>query len=59
MRPPVEVSADGVGVVSHVGARLLADLADRTTLTAWLSEVFASRTVPQAAHDPGLWGSKT
>ena len=27
-RPSVEVSADGVGVVSHVGARLLADVAD-------------------------------
>jgi len=36
-RPGVEVSADGTGVVSHVGARLLADLADRTTLTAQLS----------------------
>jgi hypothetical protein len=52
-RPRVEVSADGVGVVSHVGARLLADLADRTTLTAQLSTVFASRTAPQTAHDPG------
>jgi hypothetical protein len=47
------VSADGAGVVSHVGARLLADLADRTTLTGHLSEVFASRTAPQTAHDPG------
>jgi hypothetical protein len=52
-RPLIEVSADGVGVVSHVGARLLADLADRTTLTARLSEVFAARTAPQTAHDPG------
>jgi hypothetical protein len=47
------VSADGAGVVSHVGARLLADLADRTTLTGRLSELFASRTAPQTAHDPG------
>jgi hypothetical protein len=47
------VSADGVGVVSHVGARLLADLADRTTLTAQLSTVFSARTRPQRAHDPG------
>ena len=53
IRPPVEVSADGVGVVSHVGARLLADLADRMTLTRGLSLVFASRAAPQAAHDPG------
>ena len=52
-RPPVEVSADGVGVVSHVGARLLADLADRSTLTAQLSEVFAARIAPQVVHDPG------
>ncbi len=52
-RPAVEVSADGVGVVSHAGSRLLADLADRTTLTAQLSAVFAARTAPQTAHDPG------
>jgi Transposase DDE domain group 1 len=47
------VSADGAGVVSHVGARLLADLADQSTLTAQLSAVFAHRTAPQTAHDPG------
>jgi hypothetical protein len=47
------VSADGTGVVSHVGARLLADLADRTTLTGQLSGMFASRIAPQTAHDPG------
>lgn len=52
-RPKLEVSADGVGVVSHAGSRLLADVADRTTLTAQLSAVFASRTAPQTAHDPG------
>jgi hypothetical protein len=52
-RPPVEVSADGVGVVSHVGARLVADLADRTTLTAHLSAVFAGRVARQTGHDPG------
>jgi len=47
------VSADGVGVVSHAGSRLLADLADRTTLTAQLSAVFTGRVAPQTAHDPG------
>jgi Transposase DDE domain group 1 len=52
-RPPVEVSADGTGVVSHVGARLLADLADQTTLTGRLSAIFAGRTARQTAHDPG------
>jgi Transposase DDE domain group 1 len=52
-RPPVEVSADGVGVVSHAGSRLLVDLADQTTMTGQLSAVFAHRTAPQTAHDPG------
>jgi Transposase DDE domain group 1 len=52
-RPAVEVSADGICVVSHVGARLLADLADRTTLTAQLSTVFSARTAPQTTHDSG------
>jgi Transposase DDE domain group 1 len=52
-RPRVDVSADGAGVVSHAGSRLIADLADQTTLTAQLSAVFAHRTVPQTAHDPG------
>jgi Transposase DDE domain group 1 len=40
-------------VVSHAGSRLLADLADQTTLTGQFSAVFAGRTAPQTAHDPG------
>jgi hypothetical protein len=48
-RPAVEVSADGAGVVSHAGSRMLADLADRTTLTGQLSAVFAGRVPPQTA----------
>jgi len=40
-------------MVSHAGSRLLADLADRSTLTAQLSAVFADRVAPQTAHDPG------
>ena len=32
-RLKITVIADGNGVVSHAGSRLLADLADRTTLT--------------------------
>jgi hypothetical protein len=51
-RPPIKVSADGVGVVSHIGTRLLADLADRCTLTAELSGVFGV-VAPQTVHDPG------
>lgn len=31
--PKITVTPDGAGVVSHAGSRLLADLADRTTLT--------------------------
>jgi hypothetical protein len=49
----VLVSATGVGVVSHAGSRLLADLADRSGLTRELSEVFADALTPQTAHDPG------
>jgi hypothetical protein len=52
-RPAVVVSADGVGVVSHAGSRLLADVADKSTLTAQLSAVFAGRAAPQTLHDPG------
>ena len=35
-RPKITATADGEGVVSHAGSRLLADVADRTTLTAQL-----------------------
>jgi hypothetical protein len=47
------VSADGRGVVSHAGSRLLADLADRTTLTGELSRTLAGLARPRAVHDPG------
>ena len=36
-RPKIMVTADGQGVVSHAGSRLLADLADRASLTGELS----------------------
>ncbi|AEA28871.1 transposase IS4 family protein (plasmid) [Pseudonocardia dioxanivorans CB1190] len=52
-RPKIIVSADGDGVVSHVGSRLLADVADRTTLTGELSEVLAGLRRPRTRHDPG------
>ena len=52
-RPRLVVSADGRGVVSHAGCRLLADLADRTTLTGRLSAVLARLGRPRAVHDPG------
>ncbi|MDQ4021577.1 MAG: transposase [Actinomycetota bacterium] len=52
-RPKITVTADGQGVVSHAGSRLLADVADRTTLTGELSEVLAELCKPRARHDPG------
>ena len=36
-RPKITATTDGEGVVSHVGSRLLADVADRTTLTGRLA----------------------
>jgi hypothetical protein len=47
------VSTDGRGVVSHVGSRLLAELADRSTLTGQLSAALAGLGRPRAVHDPG------
>jgi hypothetical protein len=47
------VSADGRGVVSHAGSRLLADLADRTTLAGELSAALAGLGRPRGRHDPG------
>ena len=52
-RPKITVTADGTGVVSHAGSRLLADLANRSTLTAELSEALAGVRRPRAVHDPG------
>jgi hypothetical protein len=52
-RPKITVAADGQGVVSHAGSRLLADVADRTTLTGELSQVLAWLCKPRARHDPG------
>ncbi len=52
-RPKITVTADGEGVVSHAGSRLLADVADKTTLTAQLAEDLAGLRKPRARHDPG------
>jgi len=52
-RSKLVVSADGRGVVSHAGSRLLADLADRTSLTARLSQALVGLARPRARHDPG------
>lgn len=49
----VEVTADGEGLVSHAGAALLVELADRAGLTAALSEALAGKRERRSAHDPG------
>jgi Transposase DDE domain group 1 len=48
--PKVVVSADGRGVVSHVGARLLADVAQATGLVAGFDEVARTRRVRRSTH---------
>ena len=53
LRSRVTVTADGAGVVSHAGSRVLADLADATTLTSRFSSALEDLAAPQTAHDPG------
>jgi hypothetical protein len=50
----VEVRADGEGLVSHAGAFLLVELADRLGLAAALSGAMASTRERRSAHDPGV-----
>jgi Transposase DDE domain group 1 len=52
-RPKITATADGDGVVSHAGSRLLADVADRTMLTGQLAEALELLRKPRARHDPG------
>lgn len=47
------MTADGHGVASHAGSRLLADLADRTGLTQALSEAVGGLRRRRSGHDPG------
>jgi hypothetical protein len=49
----VEVTADGEGLVSHAGAALLVELADRMGLTGGLSEELSVTRERRSAHDPG------
>ncbi|MCX4573360.1 IS1380 family transposase [Streptomyces sp. NBC_01571] len=53
LRPKIQVSADGSGVVGHAGARLLADLADATGLTAAYSTALRPLRPRGTGHDPG------
>jgi hypothetical protein len=50
----VEVKADGEGLISHAGAYLLVELANRLGLTAALSAAMASTRERRSAHDPGV-----
>jgi len=52
-RPKIIVTADGAGVVSYVGSRLLGDVADRTTLTGELSAACDGLRRLRIRHDPG------
>ncbi|WSN72445.1 IS1380 family transposase (plasmid) [Streptomyces sp. NBC_01361] len=52
-RPRLHVSTDGSGVVSHAGARLLADLADATGLTSAYSTALGPLRPRGTGHDPG------
>ena len=47
------MTTDGMGVVSHAGTILLAELADRIGLTALLSQATDGLRERRAGHDPG------
>src|SRR5437764_12163337 len=49
----VDVAPDGEGLVSHAGAALLAEVADRVGLTPELSRALAGVRERRARHDPG------
>jgi hypothetical protein len=49
----VDVVADGEGLVSHAGAALLAEMADRLGLTDALSWALAPMRERRGRHDPG------
>lgn len=48
-----EVTANGEGLVSHAGMGLLAELSDRTGLTAALSDALTGTRERHSAHDLG------
>jgi Transposase DDE domain group 1 len=49
----VDVASDGEGLVSHAGAALLAEAADRLGLTSALSRALAPMRERRGRHDPG------
>lgn len=52
-RPKLVVSADGRGVVSHAGSRLLTDLADATGLTGAFTDALRRLRPRGTGHNPG------
>jgi hypothetical protein len=52
-RPKITVTADGVGVVSHAGSRLLAEVAAVTGLDAGFDQVAAAGRRRRSVHGPG------
>lgn len=50
----VEVTADGAGLVSHVGTALLGQVADKVGLTRALSHRLAGLKQRRRGHDPGV-----
>ena len=50
----VEVTADGAGLVSHAGATLLGQVADKVGLTSALSVRLAGLKQRRRGHDPGV-----
>ena len=50
----VEVTTDGRNLVSHAGAALLCELADRTGLTRAMSVAMADCGISWHTHDPGV-----
>lgn len=52
-RPPLSVIADGKGIVSHAGTRLLAETAEITGLPDALSEAMGPTLRRRRRHDPG------
>lgn len=52
-RPRLKITGGGTGVVNHVGARLVADLADQVGLTAALSAAMAPTKQRRRGHDRG------
>lgn len=52
-RPPMRVTADGKGLVSHSGTRLLAGMAERSGLQDDLSVALSPLVRRRRRHDPG------